>query len=68
MRQDTLAHTTLYDFNGQPLASTISLFNDDPTALDPDFASSVLEKQDDSSLTRPLDIASIRYTERNNFV
>ena len=28
IRQDTLAHITLYDMNGQPLASTFTRFNE----------------------------------------
>lgn len=63
IRQDTLAHTTLYDFDGQPLVSTLSLFNENVVPLEPQFASNALDHQDESSLTRPLDSGSIAYTE-----
>ncbi len=60
-RQNTLAHTTFYDFNGQPLASTFL----DPQALflPPESVSTVLAQQDQDSLRRPLSVASIKYSE-----
>ncbi|MBE7554478.1 MAG: HAMP domain-containing protein [Anaerolineales bacterium] len=60
-RQSTLAHTTLYDFNGQPLAST--LLEQASLPLNPELVSVVLTRQDKDSLTRPLAIASINYSE-----
>jgi class 3 adenylate cyclase/CheY-like chemotaxis protein len=60
-RQSTLAHTTLYDFNGQPLAST--LLDQANLPLNPELVSVVLTRQDKDSLTRPLTIASIKYSE-----
>lgn len=60
-RQSTLAHTTLYDFNGQPLAST--LLDQANLPLNPDLVSVVLARQDKNSLTRPLTVASIKYSE-----
>jgi adenylate cyclase len=63
IRQDTLAHTTLYDLDGQPIASTFSAFDQVAAALSDELISNVLARQDEASLTRPLDIASINYTE-----
>lgn len=60
-RQNTLAHTTFYDFNGQTLAST---FLDEQTlALNPETVSTVLAQQDQDSFRRLLTIASIKYDE-----
>ncbi len=63
IRQDTLAHISLYDLNGQPIASTFSAFGEDSLPLNEEFVAGVLENQDVSSLTRAQDIASINYTE-----
>ncbi len=60
-RQNTLAHTTFYDFNGQPLAST--LLDTTKLALNPELVKTVLTRQDETSLTRPLAVASINYSE-----
>lgn len=62
-RQNTMAHTTFYDFNGRPIASTFALLPNDTQALMPDLVSTVLEHQDKDSLIRPLAIASINYSE-----
>lgn len=63
LRQDTLSHATIYDLNGQPIASTLLIVNDPSYALDPDMVSTVLERRADSSLTRRLGLASVAYTE-----
>ena len=62
IRQDTLAHVTIYDLNGRPLASSF-LFEEDVETLSPDLVTGVLEGQDDSSLMRELSVASINYSE-----
>ena len=63
IRQDTLAHITIYDLNGQPIESTLSSFSGDVGTIEPESAATVLENQDDTSLIRPLEIASINYSE-----
>lgn len=63
IRQDTLTHTTLYDLNGRPIASTLLLSDNEKHALTVDLVSTLLESQDQGSLTRPLSVASINYTE-----
>jgi adenylate cyclase len=60
-RQNTLAHTTFYDFNGQPLASTF--LDTQALSLPPESVSTVLAQQDQDSLRRPLSVASITYSE-----
>jgi adenylate cyclase len=62
IRQDTLAHITFYDLNGRPIASTLPLI-EDVGQVNSEFVSTVLERQDEASLTRPLVSASINYTE-----
>jgi adenylate cyclase len=63
IRQDTLAHTTIYDLNGHPLASTLLLAVETGFALSPDEVTDVLNRQDDDSLRRPMNLASIDYSE-----
>jgi adenylate cyclase len=63
IRQDTLAHITIYDLNGQPIESTLTSFSGEVVTLAPETAADVLENQDDTSLIRPLQIASIDYSE-----
>jgi adenylate cyclase len=63
MRQDILANITLYDLNGEPLASTFAAFGSPGVPLPEEFVLNVLEAQDQASLTRPLDVSSIDYTE-----
>jgi adenylate cyclase len=62
-RQNTLAHTTLYDFNGHPIASTLPALLEGAHTLETQLVSSVLERQDTDSLIRPLAVASITYNE-----
>jgi class 3 adenylate cyclase/DNA-binding response OmpR family regulator len=62
LRQDTLAHITLYDLNGQPLASTLSTQND-ALNLTPARAAEVLSDQDQASLIRQLKVSSVNYSE-----
>lgn len=60
-RQQTLAHTTFYDFNGRPLSSTF--LDQQALTLNPELVSTVLTQQDQDSLRRPLSVASIKYSE-----
>jgi len=62
IRQDTLAHITLYDLKGQPLASTLSL-QDSSLAVPPTQAADILNRQAQASLTRDIKVASIHYAE-----
>lgn len=62
MRQDTLAHLTIYSFDGTPLAST--LYKPGETFPLPAVeAFSVLQNQDRESALRDFKIASVNYTE-----
>jgi class 3 adenylate cyclase/CheY-like chemotaxis protein len=62
MRQETLAHVTIYNFDGAPLAST--LFRPNETFPLPAVqALNVLQSQDQDSVLRDLKVASVTYTE-----
>ncbi len=62
MRQETLGETTIYDFSGNPLASTLNTqLAQNP--IDPGQANEVLVTQEQSSLTRSLKISSLDYLE-----
>ncbi len=62
MRQDTLAHLTIYSFDGTPLAST--LFKPgEAFSLPAVEAFSVLQNQDRESALRDFQVASVNYTE-----
>lgn len=63
IRTDTLAHLTVYDFNGRQIASTFPFSADTAHPLTPKLASAVLTGQAESSLMRPLTSASINYSE-----
>lgn len=63
IRQDTLAHTTFYDFNGRPIASTFLLFGKEAHFLTPEHVSGILEPRENPTLIRPLAVASINYSE-----
>lgn len=63
IRQDTLAHITIYDLNGRPLATTLLAFEASEQTLTPDVVSTVLTRQDENSLIRSLNVASITYSE-----
>ncbi len=63
IRTDTLAHLTVYDFNGRQIASTFPFSADTAHPLTPKLASAVLAAQAESSLIRPLTSASINYSE-----
>ena len=63
IRQDTLAHTSIYSLDGTPLASTLLAFDTEPNIIEPQLVLDILERQVDSSLTRPINVASINYSE-----
>lgn len=62
IRAETLAHITLYDLNGQPIASTLNL-EDGSLALTAPEAADVLNRQDHASHVREEKVASITYAE-----
>lgn len=61
-REDTLAQTSVYDLNGDLIASTLILA-DESMILSEQNREFVLTQQADSSLTRPLQVGSIAYRE-----
>jgi class 3 adenylate cyclase/CheY-like chemotaxis protein len=62
IRQATLAQLSFYDSSGLPLVSTLpGEANDHP--LDPVLSSAVLQRQDQESGVRDLQVASVSYTE-----
>jgi len=63
IRQDTLAHVTLYDRQGQPIVSTLIGFDPTQHALTPDQAATILKIQEQGSLMRSLVIGSNTYSE-----
>lgn len=60
VREATLAQATLYDFQGQPLATT---FIETTDPLDGSLVGGVLERQENESFLRDLTVANIDYTE-----
>lgn len=62
LRQDSLAHITLYDMNGRMIASTFS-YQTDSLNLASRQAAEVLKQQDHASLMRDVKVASINYSE-----
>lgn len=62
MRQETLAHLTIYNFDGTPLASTL-FRSSDTFPLPAVQAFNVLQNQDKESTLRDLQVASVSYTE-----
>lgn len=62
-RQDTLAQTTIYDLNGNQLASTFLPVESETHRLAPDQVTPALDQQTSRSLIRPLSVASVRYSE-----
>jgi len=62
IRQDTLAHITVYDLNGQPIASTLSL-QASSLALTSTETADILKQQNQASLMREVKVASITYAE-----
>ena len=63
IRQDTLAQTTIYNFDGETLVSTLPEPREEAAPLTPALIDDVLEQQDDNSFTRPLGAAGIEYSE-----
>lgn len=62
IRQDSLAHITLYDLNGQPLVSTFS-YQADSLSMASAQAAQALNHQDEASLIRDVKVGSITYSE-----
>ena len=63
IRQDILAQVTIYDLSGLPLASSLLSFEQESLRLDEELVSTIITNKDHQSLTRPISIASINYTE-----
>jgi len=63
IRQDTLAHITLYDFDGKLIASTFVSPVPEQYALAPDLVVTILNNQAQSSLIRNLTVGSSNYSE-----
>ena len=62
IRQDTLAHVTLYELNGLPLASTLFIPGD-MQLVTTNTAQGVILNQDDKSNIREIKVASSKYSE-----
>ncbi len=60
-RDTTLAHVSIYDLSGQPLASTFLQW--DALALTPEEGVQLAEMTAEQSLLRPITVASIDYAE-----
>lgn len=63
IRETTLAHITIYDFNGRKIASTFPTFTQEVDPLNQTLISTTLERQNEMSAIRPLTLASINYSE-----
>lgn len=63
IKQETLAHTSFYDFSGQPMASTLPSLNENTSALPEPQVEEVLFKPDNTSGLRHLAAGSINYSE-----
>jgi putative nucleotidyltransferase with HDIG domain len=57
--EETLARATVYDLNGQPIATTLL----EAQALDTEAVSGILARQDDESFIRDLHVSNIDYSE-----
>lgn len=62
MRQDTLAHVTIYDMNGAPIATTL-LNTANDHSLEVGLAQKVVNHQNAESTIREFKAASINYSE-----
>lgn len=63
IRQDTLAQTTIYDFNGRPLVSSLLSIEDETMDLEANQIRGIVTRHGDNSLVRPISVASIDYSE-----
>ncbi|MBI3731878.1 MAG: HAMP domain-containing protein [Chloroflexi bacterium] len=63
IRQDTLAQTTMYDADGQIIASTLSFSQTESYTLAPEQVAALMQRQASASLTRDLSVSDISYTE-----
>lgn len=59
LREETLGHLTVYDFNGEPLTSTLQT----PITVDADQAQTIIDRQDEGSLRRSVTDRGISYSE-----
>ncbi len=57
--EETLARATIYDLNGQPIATTFL----EAEALDTEAVSGILARQDDESFIRDLHVSNIDHSE-----
>ncbi len=62
MRQDTLAHLTFYNLQGNPIASTL-VNNSNDYSLEVGLAQKVIDRQNSDSTIRSFKAASISYSE-----
>ena len=62
IQQDTLAHVTLYDLNGQRLASTLPPESEALT-IPPERVTFLLQRQDREAWTRDFPLADVNYSE-----
>ncbi len=63
IRQDTLAQTTIYDFNGRPLVSSLPPIDGETLVLNADQTRGIVTRHGDNSLIRSISVASIDYSE-----
>ncbi len=63
LREATFAQTTLYDYEGLPLASSLAVFKTGLSQPDSELTSRLLARQDTESLTRGIDVGSVTYRE-----
>lgn len=63
IRQDILAHITIYDLSGRPIATTLFLADQNSQTLPSEFVSDLVSGQETGSLKRSLTVASINYSE-----
>jgi adenylate cyclase len=63
IQQDTLAHATIYNLAGRPLASTLSFPEDDPHASISPQSLAELKQQNGISAIRDLTVGSVDYAE-----
>lgn len=63
VRSDTLSHVTIYTLAGQPMESTLPALDPTELVLEPESVTDVLSRQDESSLVRSTQVASINYSE-----
>ena len=63
VRKATFSQTTLYDFEGIPLATSLASFEAEPPQPDSELTAQLLVRQDAESLTRGINVGSVPYRE-----